>query len=50
MQATWSQDESKILTSSDDNTARIWDAATGAELVKLAGHTEWRLSGDVEPG
>ncbi len=38
-QATWSQDESKILTSSDDDTARIWDAATGAELVTLAGHT-----------
>ena len=24
---------------SDDGTARIWDAGTGDELVKLAGHT-----------
>ena len=34
-QATWSRDGSKILTRSDDTTVRIWDAATGAELVKL---------------
>ena len=39
-QATWSQDESKVLTSSDDNTARIWDAATGQQLVLLEGHTD----------
>ena len=38
-QATWSQDESKVLTSSADNTARIWDAASGQQLVLLAGHT-----------
>ncbi len=31
--------KAKILTSSDDGTARIWDAASGAELVTLAGHT-----------
>ena len=39
MQATWSRDESKVLTSSDDGTARIWDAASGEELVTLQGHT-----------
>ncbi|MEM7129464.1 MAG: hypothetical protein AAF702_24235, partial [Chloroflexota bacterium] len=36
---TWSQDESKMLTSSSDKTARIWDANTGEELVTLQGHT-----------
>jgi ABC-type multidrug transport system fused ATPase/permease subunit len=43
LQATWSADESKILTRSDDQTARIWDAASGEELVRLSGHTDWVL-------
>ena len=38
-QATWNQDESRILTASGDDTARIWDAQTGQELARLAGHT-----------
>ena len=37
-QATWNHDESKVLTSSHDNTARIWDIATGKELASFAGH------------
>ena len=36
--AVWSGDESRILTASDDGTARVWDAETGAELVTLSGH------------
>ncbi|MBV7337785.1 WD40 repeat domain-containing protein [Chloroflexi bacterium TSY] len=40
-QAMWSQDESKILTSSWDDTARIWDAASGQQLLILQGHTSW---------
>ncbi|HRW07830.1 MAG TPA: hypothetical protein P5121_22165 [Caldilineaceae bacterium] len=40
-QVIWNQDESKLLTSSADDTARIWDAATGAELVRLDGHTSY---------
>ncbi len=39
-QANWNQDESKILTSSNDNTVRIWNAVTGQELVRLEGHTD----------
>jgi WD40 repeat protein len=33
-----SSDEEWIVTGSADNTARIWDAATGTEVVKLSGH------------
>jgi WD40 repeat protein len=33
-----SPDEKWIVTASADNTARIWNAATGVEVVKLAGH------------
>ena len=33
-----SGDEKWIVTASADNTARLWNAATGAELLKLAGH------------
>ena len=30
----------RVLTSSDDGTARVWDVATGAVLVSLHGHRE----------
>jgi energy-coupling factor transporter ATP-binding protein EcfA2 len=33
--AAFNGDESRILTWSDDNTARLWDAATGKEVVAL---------------
>ncbi|MCB0020789.1 MAG: PD40 domain-containing protein, partial [Anaerolineales bacterium] len=32
----WSPDGRKIVTSSHDGTTRIWDAATGDELVRIA--------------
>jgi hypothetical protein len=41
-QAVWNADESRILTASWDETARVWDARTGEELVTLLGHT-WRV-------
>ena len=31
-------DGSRIVTGSEDNTARIWDAASGRELAQLTGH------------
>ncbi len=30
-----------VVTASWDGTARLWDAASGAELHRLEGHTEY---------
>jgi WD40 repeat protein/energy-coupling factor transporter ATP-binding protein EcfA2 len=32
-------DGTRIVTGSGDNTARVWDARTGAKLLQLEGHT-----------
>ncbi|NIP86399.1 MAG: hypothetical protein GTO03_12850, partial [Planctomycetales bacterium] len=29
-----------MLTASDDHTTRVWDSASGAELISLSGHTD----------
>jgi serine/threonine-protein kinase len=42
--AWFSPDGSRIVTGSDDKTARVWDAKTGAELLTLKGHTGWVAS------
>lgn len=34
----WSADGSRIVAGSDDETARVWDAATGRELMLFSGH------------
>ena len=36
----FSPDGARLLTGSDDNTARLWDARTGAELLALKGHAD----------
>ena len=36
--AAFNGDESRILTWSRDNTARLWDAATGQEVVAPLRH------------
>jgi len=38
--AAYSPDGRRIVTASWDNTARIWDAATGREMLRLRGHTD----------
>ena len=35
----FSPDGTRVLTGSEDNTARLWDAATGKAVATLAGHT-----------
>lgn len=35
-----SPDGKRLTTGSEDNTAKVWDLTTGAELLTLAGHTK----------
>jgi WD40 repeat protein/serine/threonine protein kinase len=37
--ARYSHDGGRIVTASRDKTVRIWDAATGREIMNLTGHT-----------
>ena len=39
--AAYSPDGTRIVTAATDNTARIWDARTGAQLVVLTGHLNY---------
>ncbi|MBM3983774.1 MAG: hypothetical protein FJ304_26605, partial [Planctomycetes bacterium] len=38
--AAFSADGTRIVTGSGDNTAKVWDAKTGAEVLTLKGHTD----------
>ena len=47
--AAFSPDGRRIVTASSDNTARIWDAATGKQIAVLQGHTGWVQSAAFSP-
>ncbi len=36
----WSPDGTQVLSGSDDHTLKVWDAATGEELLTLVGHRD----------
>jgi eukaryotic-like serine/threonine-protein kinase len=38
--AAFSPDGRRVVTASQDKTARIWDAGTGSEVAQLQGHTD----------
>ena len=46
MGAVFSKDETRILTWSDDSTARLWNAATGAQIGPALRH-DGAVSGAV---
>ena len=39
MAVGFSSDGTRIVSGSDDNSVRVWDASTGVELKELKGHT-----------
>jgi WD40 repeat protein/serine/threonine protein kinase len=45
----FSPDGQRIVTGNLDRTAKVWDAATGRELLALEGHTRWVTSVAFSP-
>jgi WD40 repeat protein len=45
----WSRDGRCLVTSSEDRTARVWDAEAGAELLVLRGHDDGVLAAAWSP-
>jgi WD40 repeat protein len=46
---SYSPDGQRILTGSQDQTAKLWDAASGIELLTLKGHSGWIISAAFSP-
>ena len=47
--AAFSADGARIVTASDDNTARVWDVETGVTVAKLSGHVDRVVSARFSP-
>lgn len=47
--ASFSPDAARVLTTSRDKSARIWDRATGKALLLLDGHESAVMHGDFDP-
>jgi WD40 repeat protein len=47
--ATFSPDGRRIVTASQDGTARVWDSSSGETLMILAGHTDRVKSASFSP-
>jgi Tol biopolymer transport system component len=45
----WSPDGKRLATASSDNTAKVWDAVNGQDLLTLRGHDEWVYSVAFSP-
>jgi len=49
LSAAFSPDGARVVTACSDNTARLWDVATGASLAVLQGHTQTLTSAAFSP-
>jgi WD40 repeat protein/serine/threonine protein kinase len=47
--AAFRADGARVVTASNDQTAKVWDAHTGKELLTLKGHTTWVASAAFSP-
>lgn len=46
---TLNKDGSRLLTTSDDSTVRLWDASSGVELREFKEHKHWVWGADFSP-
>jgi len=49
LSAMFSSDGQRIVTTGEDNTARVWNAASGRLLATLQGHTDAVVSAEFSP-
>ena len=49
LSAAFSPDGARVVTACSDNTARLWDVATGTSLAVLQGHTQTVASAAFSP-